>query len=119
MCEWKLLLCVLLLSCCARYFDGFTNMCRVYSAACIMSKVQTSPIYRNHTLEHLPQSTEPRAVLGSKYVMAMPTQFVKLSERQLVVLEAALDPPRVFLKRLWPAGIELLPKAPIRGELQS
>ena len=45
------------------------------------TKVQTSPIYRNHALEHLPQSTEPRAVLGSKYVMAKPTQFVKLSER--------------------------------------
>ena len=96
MCEWKLLLCVLLLSCCARYFDGFTNMCRVYSAACIM-KVQTSPIYRNHTLEHLPQSTEPRAVLGSKYVMAMPTQFVKLSERQLVVLEAAKSLSEAFV----------------------
>ena len=36
------------------------------------TKVQTSPIYRNYTLEHLPQSTEPRAVLGSKYVMAKP-----------------------------------------------
>ena len=78
------------------------------------TKVQTSPIYRNHTLEHLPQSTEPRAVLGSKYVMAKPTQFVKPSERQLVVLEAALDLPKVFLKRLWPAGVELLPKAPTK-----
>ena len=72
------------------------------------TEVQTSPIhvYRSHALEHLPQSTEPRAVLGSKYVMDKPTQFVKLSERQLhvVVLEAALDPPKVFLKRLWPAG---------------
>ena len=63
------------------------------------TEVQTSPIqYRNHTLEHLPQSTDPRAVSGSKYIMA--TQFVKLSERQLVVLEAALDPLKVFLKRL-------------------
>ena len=35
--------------------------------------------------------------------MAKPP-FVKLSERQLLVLEAALDPPKVFLKRLWPAG---------------
>ena len=42
------------------------------------TEVQTSPIYRNRTLEHLPQSTEPRAVLGSKYVMAKPAQFVKL-----------------------------------------
>ena len=40
------------------------------------TKVQTSPIYLNRTLEHLPQSTEPRAVLGSKYVMAKPAQFV-------------------------------------------
>ena len=47
--------------------------------------------------------------------MAKPTQFVKLSERQLVVLEAALDPPKVFLKRLWPAGVELLPKAPTKA----
>ena len=47
------------------------------------TKVQTSPIilHRSHALEHLPQSTEPGAVLGSKYVMAKPTQFVKLSER--------------------------------------
>ena len=47
------------------------------------TKVQTSPIilYRSHALEHLPQSTEPRAVLGSKYVMPKSTQFVKLSER--------------------------------------
>ena len=47
------------------------------------TKVQTSPIilYRSHALEHLPQSTEPRAVLVSEYVMAKPTQFVKLSER--------------------------------------
>ena len=43
------------------------------------TKVQTSPIYRNSALKHLPQS-EPRAVLGSKYVMAKPA-FVKLSER--------------------------------------
>ena len=63
------------------------------------TKVQTSPIYRSHALKHIPQSTEPRAVLGSKYVMATPTQFVKLSERSLVVLEAALDPPKVLLKR--------------------
>ena len=39
-----------------------------------------TPIYRNHALKHLPQSTEPRAILGSKYVMATPAQFVKLSE---------------------------------------
>ena len=46
------------------------------------TKVQTSPIiYRNRALRHFPQSTEPRAVLGSKYVMATPAQFVKLSER--------------------------------------
>ena len=31
-------------------------------------EVQTSPINRNHALKHLTQSTEPRAVLGSKYV---------------------------------------------------
>ena len=29
------------------------------------TKVQTSPIYRNRALKHLPQS-EPRAILGSK-----------------------------------------------------
>ena len=45
------------------------------------TEVQTSPIYRNHALEHLPQSTESRAVLGSKYVMATPAEFVKLIER--------------------------------------
>ena len=56
--------------------------CPVLSAKEMKStKVQTSPIYRNRTLEHLPQSTEPHAVLGSKYVMAKPAQFVKLSER--------------------------------------
>ena len=42
------------------------------------TEVQTSPISRNRTLKHLPQSTEPRAVLlGSKYAMATPAQFVK------------------------------------------
>ena len=45
------------------------------------TKVQTSPVYLSHALKHIPQSTEPRAVLGSKYVMATPAQFVKLSER--------------------------------------
>ena len=47
------------------------------------TKVQTSTIilYRNRALKHIPQSTEPRALLGSKYVMAKPAQFVKLSER--------------------------------------
>ena len=46
------------------------------------TEVQTSPISRNRTLKHLPQSTEPRAVLlGSKYAMDTPAQFVKLSER--------------------------------------
>ena len=45
------------------------------------TKVQTLPIYLNHALKHLPQSTDPRAGLGSKYVMAKPAQFVKLSER--------------------------------------
>ena len=45
------------------------------------TKVQTSPIYRSHALKHIPQSTEPRAVLGSKYAMATPAEFVKLSER--------------------------------------
>ena len=43
------------------------------------TKVQTSPIYRNHALNHLPQSTDQHAVSGSKYVMAKPAQFVKLS----------------------------------------
>ena len=62
-----------------------------------VNEVQTSPIYRNHTLKHLPQSTEPRAVLGSRYVMAKPTQFVKLSERQLVVLEAAKSLSEAFV----------------------
>ena len=42
--------------------------------------------YRNCALKHLPQS-EPHAILGSKYVMATPAQFVKLSERWLVVLK--------------------------------
>ena len=57
----------------------FSSM--VFAISMKSTKVQTSPIYRNRTLEHLPQSTEPRAVLGSKYVMAKPAQFVKLSER--------------------------------------
>ena len=78
------------------------------------TKVQTSPIYRSHALKHIPQSTEPPAVLGSKYVMATPAQFVKLSERYLLVLEAALDPPKVFLKRLWPDGVGFRPKAPAK-----
>ena len=39
------------------------------------TKVQTSPMYRNSALKHLPQ-LEPRAVLGSRYVMAKPA-FVK------------------------------------------
>ena len=46
--------------------------------------------------------------------MATPAQFVKLSERQLVVLEAALDPPKVLLKRLWPAGDVFDPQAPTK-----
>ena len=45
------------------------------------TKVQTSPVYLNHALKQLRQSTESRAVLGSKHVMATPAQFVKLSER--------------------------------------
>ena len=45
------------------------------------TKVQTSPISLNRALRHLPQSTEPRAVLGSKCIMATPAQFVSLSER--------------------------------------
>ena len=76
------------------------------------TKVQTSPIFRHHALKLLPQSTEPRAVLGSKCIMAKPAQFMKLSERWLVVLEAALDPTKVFLKHLWPAGVAFDPQAP-------
>ena len=53
-------------------------VCRVITVKMKSTKVQTSPIYRNRALRHLPQSTEPRAVLGSKYVMATPAQFVKL-----------------------------------------
>ena len=57
----------------------------IYNYGCLIimksTKVQTSPIYRSRALKHIPQSTEPRAVLGSKYVMATPAQFVKLSER--------------------------------------
>ena len=43
------------------------------SMSCTMksTKMQTSPIYLNHALKHLPQS-EPRAILGSKYAMATP-----------------------------------------------
>ena len=61
------------------------------------TKVQTSPIYVDRAAKHRPQS-EPRAIVGSKYAMATPAQFVKLSERELVVLEAALDPPTVLEK---------------------
>ena len=39
------------------------------------------PLPRSRLVWHLLQSTEPRAVLGLKYVMAMPAQFVKLGER--------------------------------------
>ena len=78
------------------------------------TKVQTSPIYRSHALKHIPQSTQPRAVLGSKYVMATPAQFVKLSERELVVLEAALHQTKVLLKHFWPAGDVFDPQAPTK-----
>ena len=46
--------------------------------------------------------------------MAKRAQFVKLSERWLVVLEAALDPPKVFLKCFWPAGDAFDPQAPTK-----
>ena len=44
-------------------------LCRMKS-----TKVQTSPISINRALRHLPQSTEPRAVLGSKCIMATPAE---------------------------------------------
>ena len=46
--------------------------------------------------------------------MATPGQFVKLSERLLVVLEEVLDPPKVLLKLLWPAGDAFDPHAPTK-----
>ena len=44
------------------------------------TKVQTLPIYVYCVTKHRPQS-EPCAIVGSKYAMATPAQFVKLSER--------------------------------------
>ena len=45
------------------------------------TEVQTSPVSLNRTHMQAPPTIDrPRAVLGSKYVMAKPT-FVKLSER--------------------------------------
>ena len=63
--------------------DSLMLFCTTHSFEVRTMKSTKVPIilYRSHALEHLPQSTEPRAVLGSKYVMATPTQFVKLSER--------------------------------------
>ena len=52
-----------------------------YASKIKSTKVQTSPIFQHHALRLLPQSTEPRAVLGSKCIMAKPAQFVKFSER--------------------------------------
>ena len=45
------------------------------------TEVQTSPVSLNRTHMQAPPTIDrPRAVLGSKYIMAKPT-FVKLSER--------------------------------------
>ena len=46
--------------------------------------------------------------------MATPSQFVKLGEQLLVVLEAELDPPKLFLKRLSPAGDAFDPQVPTK-----
>ena len=43
------------------------------------TEVQTSPII-SKLRPHVTPISEPRAILGSKYAMATPAQFVKLSE---------------------------------------
>ena len=62
-------------------FISVTFLAKLVHTIMKSTEVQTSPIYRSHALKHIPQSTEPRAVLGSKYAMATPAEFVKLSER--------------------------------------
>ena len=49
--------------------------------ACAMQCRYTLKCKARPFIEATPSSTEPRAVLGSKYVMATLAQFVKLSER--------------------------------------